>query len=125
MSLIRRLTRSQPRSLLYSKVEHRQITCLVFDLKPDTNGPDFLRPEGTLLSDKTAFIPRHPRRIGCRLDLTGHDSPPCPTAPAAAPSFGELVIVTQQPTGPELRGNAANGSSRPFAALQDRPCERP
>ena len=44
-----------------------------------------------------------------------------PTAPAAPPSFGELVIVTPQPTGPELRGNAANEFVDPFLPFKGGP----
>ena len=69
------------------EVEQRQIAFAVLDLKSDTNGPDLFRPQGTLLADETAFVPRRTRRIAVRLDFGGHGRPPRPTAPTAAPSF--------------------------------------
>ncbi len=40
------------------EVEYRQMAFVSLDLKWDTNGPDLFRPQKTLLSDKTALVPR-------------------------------------------------------------------
>jgi hypothetical protein len=44
------------------EVEHRQIALVVLDLKSDANGPDLFRPQGPLLANETAFVPRDARR---------------------------------------------------------------
>ena len=53
------------------EVEHRQIAFAALDLKSDTNGPDLFRPNGTLLANQTAFVPRSARR-SVDLDFGGH-----------------------------------------------------
>src|SRR5271165_6351289 len=40
------------------EIEQRQIARVVLHLKPDTNGPDLFRPQGTLLADEAALVPR-------------------------------------------------------------------
>ena len=40
------------------EIEQRQIAFALLHLKPDTNGPDFFWPQGTLLADEAAFVPR-------------------------------------------------------------------
>jgi len=40
-----------------SEVEQRQIAFGLLHLKPDPNGPDLLRPERTLLTDKATLVP--------------------------------------------------------------------
>jgi hypothetical protein len=50
------------------EIEHRQIAFAVLDLKPDTNGPGLFRPQGTLLSVKTAFVPWRTQGIAFRIE---------------------------------------------------------
>lgn len=56
-----------PELAVDGEVEQREIACAVLDLKSDTNGPDLLRPQGTLLADETALVPRRTRMIAFRL----------------------------------------------------------
>jgi MHS family shikimate/dehydroshikimate transporter-like MFS transporter len=53
-------------------IQHRQIAFVALDLKSDANGPDLFRPQGTLLADETALVPRRARMIALRLDFSGH-----------------------------------------------------
>jgi NADPH:quinone reductase-like Zn-dependent oxidoreductase len=41
-----------------SEIEERQIAFAALHLKPDTNAPDLFRPQGTLLADEPALVPR-------------------------------------------------------------------
>jgi hypothetical protein len=74
-----------PKLTVDGEVEHRQIAFVVLDLKSDPNGPDLFRPQGTLLSDETAFVPRRTQGIAFRIDFDGHGRPPRPTAPPHRP----------------------------------------
>ena len=42
------------------------------NLKSDANGPDLFWPEGTLLADETALVPRRARTTALGLDFGGH-----------------------------------------------------
>lgn len=77
------------------KIEQSEIALAVLNLKSDTNGPDLLRPKGTLLTNETSLVPCDPRRSAVCFVFGGHGRPPRPTAPTAAPAFSRLAIVSQ------------------------------
>ena len=96
MSSTRRLTRSQPRSLLSIARLNRQGRAYGPQSEVGPNSPDLFRPKGTLLANQTSFVPDDTGGSAIYLDCSGHGRPPRPTAPTAALKiFSRPAILPQ------------------------------